>query len=392
MVSVAVALTRGSPAVAQQAKRFSLEASVQSTYEDNVARSNAIAAAARGIEQEDVRFSPAISVDIVQPFGRQAAFLIGSVGYEFWDKNDQFNRERVSLNGGAISQFRICQTTLAGEYRRGQSDLRDLELTGVVENAETKTGVSGAVTCGRTVGFGATASIGQQWAENSAAARQTSNYDTTNTSIGLLYRRPTFGEATLYASYGKTEYSDRLIVTTSGLETDGFENFGGGLRYTRKLGARLQGTVGAGYSVVRPTTSNATDFEGITYLADLTYRPSSRIQAQFTFERATRPSNRLQTTYAVEDSYLVDVSYALGSRIRLGLGASYADSNYEGSNLTGINSITDQQIKRVFASVRFNLNERISALLEAGQEERDANVHGVDFTANRLGFTLVGRY
>src|SRR5687767_5378881 len=111
------------PAAAQQARQFEVRASMGVTYDDNVARSNAVTAALRGIEQEDFIYNPSVAVDIVQPFGRQAAFLRGSVGYDFYDKNDQLNRERIDLSGGVSSPLGPCRPTLGGSYKRQQSEL-----------------------------------------------------------------------------------------------------------------------------------------------------------------------------------------------------------------------------------------------------------------------------
>lgn len=360
------------------------------TYDDNVARSNAVAAAFRGIEQEDVIYNPSVTVDIVQPFGRQAAFLSGSVGYDFYDKNDQLNRERIDLSGGVSSSLGPCRPTLGGSYKRQQSELDDLSLV-VTENVETTTAVNLDVSCGRKVGFAPTLSLSQEWADNSAAVREIANYTTEAAAIGLGYIRPTFGELSVIGTVVRTKY-DRLVPVAAGFERDGYDLYGGGVRYVRKLGARLQGTVSAGYTKVQPFTSIADDFEGFTYAADLTFRPSSRIDAKASFERAVNPSNAIGANYEVEEVYRLEASYLIGTRIRLSAGGSFSDTEYGGAALINGVAINDQRTRSFFGSARFTFSDRLSVVLDASQQERDANVHGADYTANRAGITISATY
>lgn len=387
-----LAIAAGAPATAQNARRFKVEAKVSALHDDNISRSNALVAQARGIEQEDVIVSPTLSVDIAQPIGRQALFLTGLVGYNFYQENDQLNRERINLRGGAISTLGPCATTLAGGYNRRQSDLELLEV-GVTENVETTTSVSIDGACGRQIGIAPTFSAGREWTENSAALRSTADYTSTTALAGLSYRRPTFGDLTLFGSYGKTEY-DRLVPSGVGgaLEEDGYEIWGGGMRYTRRIGARLQGTVTAGYTSVEPSASNTDDFQGFTYGADITFKPSGRIETQAAFTRSVKPSSREQTSYSVEENYNLQVRYAIGSRIKLGLGASYADNQYEGVSAGSGLLLTEEQIKSIFASLRLNVSDRLAVMLDATQQERDANVPGFDYTSNRVGLSIVASY
>jgi hypothetical protein len=53
--------------------------------------------------------------------------------------------------------------------------------------------------------------------------------------------------------------------------------------------------------------------------------------------------------------------------------------------------VTEEEIRRVFGSVGVDVGRRFAVKLDATQEERDANVPGFDYTANRVGLSLVAK-
>jgi hypothetical protein len=387
--TIAMLLAAGG-ASAQQARQFDVELEARGVYDTNVARSNATVAALRGVEREDWIFSPSVRLNILQPFGRQAVFLNGAVGYEFYKKNDQLNRERIGLQSGLQTSLGPCRATLVGGYDRKQSDLRDLTLL-VVENVETITSAGVDATCGRRTGLGVLGSATQKWADNSASSRATADYTDFLAVAGVVYQRPTFGELNLFGSYGKIKYDNRLVPAGVGFVRDGYERHGAGVRYTRRLGARLQGAVSAGYISVEPESPAVDDFQGVNYSADVTFRSSDRLQMALAFARDVSPSNRLETAYSVEESFRLEGTYLVGSRIKLGLGASYSKADYEGAVLTPTSSLTEEEVKRVFGSLGIDIGRRFAVKLDAAQEERDANVPGFDYTANRVGLSLVAK-
>lgn len=379
------------PAYGQETKRFDIQLNLVTVYDDNVARSGAAVAAARGLEQEDVIVSPTVTLDILQPVGRQALFLQGLAGYNFYNENDQLNRERVSLQGGASVALGPCVGALTGGFTRQQSELDDLSLI-ATKNVETLTTVGANAACGRPTGFAPTFSVEQQWLENEGALTGASDYQETTGEVGIAYRRPSFGELTLFGSVGRTEYEDRLANPGQSLEKDGYDVYSGGLRFNRRLGARLEGTLNAGYASIRPFSDATEDFEGFTYGADLTFRPSGRIDGTLSFSRSVSPSMRLQATYAVEEIYRLQANYRIGSRLALTIGGSYAESEYEGAGAGPTSGVGDEQIKSAFASLRFDLGRRLAVALGVNQQDRDADVPGFDYTANRVEFSLIAKY
>lgn len=374
------------PAFAQEAKQFDIELAARAAYDTNVSRSNEAVAALRGLQREDWILSPTVSVDVVQPLGRQAIFLKGDVGYNFYQENDRLDREKIALKGGAKVNLGPCRSTIGGSFDRRQSDLRDLQL-GSIENVESLQGVSMEMGCGRVAGLSANMSVADERADNSSAQRKRSDYQSTNATAGLVYRRATFGELTLFGRVGSTTYKNRLITSGGVTEADGFDSYGLGVNFGRNIGSRLRGSLSIGYMSVDPKTPVGNDFEGITYSADLTVKPSNRLETRLFAERAVKPSNRYQASYSVDRSYNLQAEYAVGSRIKIGLGAGYADRRYESAALRGAPVITEEEVRTVSGTVRFTMSRRLILLLDATQEERDANLHGFDYTANRVSLS-----
>lgn len=375
----------------QEARRMEIQLTARATYDDNVSRSGEALAALRGLEKEDIIYAPTASIDFLQPFGRQAVFLSGLVGYDFYDKNDQLNRERISLRGGVNTSLGPCRATVAGDFSRQQSQLDDLSPL-VTENTETVTSASLEGQCGRQIGLAQTFGVTQTWAKNSADLLSNSDYTSTGGTLGVAYRRPTFGELAIFATANQTEF-DRQVTTGGALEDDGYDLYGAGVRFSRRLGARIQAGATVSYTSVKPYASNVSDFKGVTYGADLTYRPSSRFDAAFAFIRAVEPSNRQDTSYQVTETISAQANYSLGSRIKLGVGGSYAEGAYEGGAVVPtVLSVTAEEIKTFSASVQFKASQRLSVTLDASQIERDANLRGFDYTANRVGLAIMASY
>lgn len=389
---IVLASLMATPALAQEARKLDIKLTAKALHDDNVARSNEARAALRGVEREDTIYSPALSIDIVTPVGRQALFLNGSAGYDFYQKNDQLNRENINIAGGANTKFGPCASVFSAAYQRHQSDLRDLTLNTVAENAETTTSLLADGRCVSPVGLGVIGSVSQSWGDNSAQQRVQSNHESTSGSLGVLYSRPTLGDVSLVGRYSKVEYPDRMITVGGVNERDGYENYSGVLNYTRRLGARLQGSVSAGYTKVEPKAATTPQFDGTTYGADITYRSGNRLDAAIALSRAAEPSNQINTTYTVTDSYSLTVGYSLGSRIKLGAGGTYRESDYKRASTAALAAITHEEIKSVFGNVRVNVGRRLGVVFEATQEERDADIFGADYTSNRVGVTLIATY
>ena len=380
------------PSVATAPSHYSINGTFETEYQSNVAGGSAAVSALRGLKREDVVFTPTLLVDAFKPIGPESVFLTGSVGYNFYDRNTILNRENFDLTGGVNGQLGICRATVTGGYIRRQDELQDITLARVQDVFDqTSIGMEGA--CGRGFGFSPIFSITQAWSTNSLSLLQSSNYSSLGGSGGISYQAPTLGNLSLFGQYQTTTFPNRFVPFNQGETQDGFNTYGGGVKYVRLLGARIQGTVSLSYTSVQPFVSGTGGFDGLTYSADVTYRASSRLDFHGSFIRDVQPSNVPDSTYYIETKSLVEGTYHVGSRIDVNLGLSQADRTFKGSsllpNLTNLTNfdLRSDTLKTVYGVVTYRLR-KLYVALSARNEFRSANVPELSYTDNRVGLTV----
>ncbi|HEY9236153.1 MAG TPA: outer membrane beta-barrel protein [Phenylobacterium sp.] len=380
----AVALS--SVAHAQDARRLDFGARATVMHDSNVARSNRTLASSRGIEPEDVIFTPSLTLDLLWPVSRQSFFANGAVGYDFYDKNDKLNSNRISLRSGLNGQIGPCTGVIQGGFSRSRNDLQDLTLTNP-ENIRNVTSANLNVNCSRGYGLGLLVSAGHDWATNSNAIQAQSDYETSTGRVGVTYARPTFGTLSVFAMRQRTEYDPTLGGTNPGYDLTVT-----GLSFERRLGARIQGTVELSYSTVDSLASGPNapdDFSGVTYGGDLVYRPSDRLETSLSYSRGVVPSNSIGKLYDVQERVRLGARYELSSRLELGGGLSFSDSRAEGPTLGTVPGVvlTDSRTKVAFASLTYKQSQRTSLRLDVTREEREADVPAFEYATTRVGLT-----
>lgn len=374
-----------SVAVAQESRRVDFSAGAAVEHHSNVARTDEAAAQLRGITQEDTIFTPTAAVDILVPVGRQALFLTGSVGYSFYEKNDQLNRERVDLSGGARGRAGPCMVEFRGGYARGVAQVMDPQLANVENVLETEQ-LALDVICSRQTGLGLTGAVSQEWGSNELALYKANDYERTAYRAGVMYSRPTFGTATVFASRETSEYPNR-IGGGGGYDVDSL-----GVSYERQLGARIQGVLSFSYSKVQETGVFAgEDSETTTYAGSLSYRASNRLRFRGEFDRSVNPSSAIGGGYDLNTSYRLSGEYDLGSRITLGLAGGQAEGEARGGvPIPG--ALRDSTVSSVVATARYKQSERVGFLLSVGRDERTANAPQYEYTDNYVGLSADVRF
>lgn len=376
------AIAFASPVAAQTARTLDVGLSGTAEYHSNVAKVGDDLAALRGVTPEDVIFTPSASIDFYAPIGRQGVFLRGYAGYSFYQENTELNRERVDLSGGLNTRLGPCAGTLSGGYARGSVYADDPLLDANIENIRQTKRVMADVNCSRQIGFGVNGSVSREWGDNDLPAYETADYERTSYSVGVSYRRPTFGALTLFASRDETEYPNRVL-------SPGYTMNSYGVRYERQFGARIQGTV----SLSRANL----DQEGIlsrgevnttTYSAGLTYRASERLRLQGQFDHAVLPSSAIGGTYDLSTIYRVSADYSLSSRLSLNLGAGRVEREAGGTLIPSPTvRLTDTTVTSLNGGLRYKQSDRLSFLLFAGRDKRTANAPQFEYADNRVGIT-----
>ncbi|HEY2752435.1 hypothetical protein, partial [Phenylobacterium sp.] len=100
----------------------------QTLFDSNTARGNDLAAAIRGLKQEDVIYTPSINVNYSSPNSREGVALRAFAGYDFYQNNTILSREHIDLSAAGNATFGRCQVGAQVAYDRGQSGLEDLTL------------------------------------------------------------------------------------------------------------------------------------------------------------------------------------------------------------------------------------------------------------------------
>ncbi len=385
-----------SAALAQETRHIDIDLSAAASHDSNIARSSPQLAKLRGLTLEDNTYAPAVSVDLLLPVGREVVFLKGSTSYDFHENNKQLDAERIQLNGGARGQISICRTELTGGYTRGKSELTDLGLitTSSVTNILELETLGVDLNCGHSSGLGVTFSGSQDWASNSSFELRTTDYTTSSYSGGLVYGRPALGTIKLFVSHSRTEYPHHLVGLNSNL---GYQLESGGITIDRRLGARIEGTITAAYSKVDPITSggagqNTTKFSGVTYSADLTFTPTSKLVTHATFTKAAKPSNRIGNAYDIETDYRLSAAYNLGTRFVLSLAGDERDLNSHGVSQLVALPLTNSKIKVLSAGVRYIQNRHLSISLDGSDERNTTNNPLFDYKDSRVALTADYRY
>lgn len=375
------AIMASSSAIAQEAREvgFGLHAGIE--HNSNVTRTSPAQAELRGLSLSDTIFTPSATANVVLPVGKQAVFLNGLIGYSFYEKNDQLDRELLNLDGGIRGKFGPCAPTLRATYSRGIVQFDDPILIDDARNILETKSVGIDVACARPTGFGLVAGASRDWSENSLEIAKLSDSRRTSMNVGVSYGRPSLGTVTLFYTRASADYPKRLIE-------DGYDLDAVGLSYSRELGARIEGAVSVSMNRIDPHAPLAGGRRETTgYSANVTYRANSRLALSLLLDRSVTPSTAIGRSYDLTTAYRVGADYELGERVMVTLGYSRVDRESDGMLALPIVQLTDSSVEAVTASVRYRQSDRLSFALTAGREERNTNAPQFDYTNDRIGLS-----
>ncbi len=388
----ASACTLASSAFAQgdvAAPRTDIRVTAVTAYEDNVLRISDALPTPVGYARTDIRFAPAITVDIYRPLGRQGLFLNGSVGYDFYKRNKRLERERINLRGGA--DLRLggdCAQHVEVGYGRNQSDLRDFFNATRLRNVEERKTFGFSANCNGVIGFKPGVSYDYENAKNSAVQRQQSDYHSHTFGASIGYVSPALGELSVYASYRMGTYPNRAIAPGI-VQKEGIDVFNTGLRYSRSLGTRLQGSVSAGFTKVKPKLAGTAPFSGASYSANLTWAATNQLRSFFTAARSVNQSNALDNSYSVNDSFNLGASYAFNETLRANMAAGYVKRRFTDSPLLGPSPFGRNDKSRVLSGgIDYSPPGRISMAFDMSESKKMSPVNLLNYNSFVARFTV----
>lgn len=357
---------------------------VVTTFDDNIAHSSKAVAALRGLEPQDITARPQVSLDIVQPLGRQMVFLRGFAGYDFHRENKRLDRPKGDIQGGYVTSLGICQALVSSGYQVSQSDISSLDTPGV-ENLAQRTSIAVGTQCGRARGFSGGASVQRLENHNSAAIQATSNSTVESLALQLGYGNPTFGQVGVAYNYTTSAFGNRIIPgrpVGDGFFTQTFAVIG-----SHRFGSRLNVNLGAGRTTVKrefAPTGTPLKFVSTTYSGALAYKLGSRWNFDLTGGRAVVPTARAGKLYDISTTGRFTAKYKLGARISLAGGHYIEDIKSNADTSIPLMVITNTRLNSTFASVAYSQSERVRLSLAANYDDRNTNLPEFDYKATRI--------
>lgn len=380
--------TLGSVAMAQEAatsgeRGFSIKGHFEVEHRTNVAGSNTAEALSRGITPEDTLYTPSLQVDYNMPVGRQSLFVSARGGRTYYDANKKLDSDHLNFNAGIRGRVGPCATVLQGDFNRGRNLLDNFLTAQTARNVLDSTTAGLEVTCARATGLGVDLGLEHVRAINSLKSIPLNDYESDTARFAVQYQRPAFGTLSLLSSYTKVNFLNSDPLTQS----DGYEAKAVGVSYVRRFGARIQGTVSTGYTQAEPVSPPpgvvAQKFDGWTYSADISFRPTSRLTTSARFDKAITPSGYGQS-FQVTTGTEFSATYKLGSRIQVTVGDSDQIQNLAGGLSTSVIGLTHSRMNTVSGDISYRQSQRLGFTLRAAHDRRKTNDNRFDYDADRV--------
>lgn len=393
-LGVAMCAGLGTSAAAQSTpsaaggRQFHIRSSVNVTYDDNFSRTSKRLAAVRGVTLEEVTTRPEVSVELVQPLGRQVVFLSGRVGYDFHRENDDLDRGRGDVRAGYAGRFGSCQVSANTNYRASQADLATVDTLRVKNLLETIV-VGGGAQCGRAQGIVGSVSVLHTESKNSATVQKLADSQSDTVGGGVGYGNQTLGRAMLTYSYTDSELPNRIVPGQP--IGDGFKVQSYGVSYERRFGSRINMNAMVGRSSVeRRSAPVGTDlkFTSTNYSVGISYAAGSRLAIDLTGSRAVVPSVRAGKLYDIATVGNAQARYTLGSRYILTVGHGISDTKSNQDTTLNVAVVTKSRLNSTFASITYRQSDRASLTLNARYDDRNTNTPDFNYTATSVGLTL----
>lgn len=366
-------------------RQIGLVGALDINYQSNILRLPDDFQALPGQSRSDVRYTPSLAFTAVLPVGRQALRFAATAGYDFHVNNEQLDGERYLLSAGADFNVSRCSGSVVAEFSRAQSNLADLLGDIRVRNVENRTMLGGNLGCGGTIGLRPVVGYTYEKVENESELRNFGNFEAQTVTAGVAYVQPSLGEISLNGNYQKSDYNNRNSIL---LDPGGVEGHGVNLTIRRQFGSQITGVASIGATWIDPTNPNVSDFSGLSYSADVTYRPGGRLQLAFGASREAEQSNLLNVSYSIVDSYRIQADYVLSERVRLALFASHIRRDLRGLPVTpNVVIDSDDNTTRLGATATLLSGRLLSFALTAEHERRRSELRLFDYDNNSVSLS-----
>jgi hypothetical protein len=391
-LTAVVAGAVGTPATAQDSEAVTdISFEIAGQYDSNVARSNAARAAVRGLDRADQRFTPTLRIDVARSFGRVRAAVDGSIGYDFYRRNNQLERERIDLGGTLAVPAGPCLIGTSVGAARSQTDLGNIAFSTAlsdvnVRNTETRLTTGAELSCGRETGIRPTASVEFITARNSNPARERAESDALSYRAGLSYVSSTIGDVFLFA--GRRDVSRGSQFVATGQADYRVTDYG--VRYRRDIGSRLTLSATVARSSINSDTVGLPTRSGLSWSIDAVTQVGSRVQLSVNTGREFTNSLSSDAAYLRSQPSSVRIIYAATDRLQLNGGFSNSVNRYTYAQPPLGQAITRDTRRIVDAGVSYAVGRRWHISVSGGHENRNANGTVFDYSSSfgRLALSL----
>lgn len=354
----------------------------------NAARTDAVTAAARGLELSDERLTVGVDVIVNRSLGRNTLRVAGNVGYDFYRRNTRLNRERIGAEAAVGVNVGPCLADLSARLDRRQSDLDSIgyiDLPGVdsVQNTETVQVYRAEGRCGYVYGLRPSLGYVHSRGDNSNSIRDLSDYKSNRVFGGLAYDHPVAGKVKLTVERENVDFNKRQgtpLAALSGYRMDEVR-----LQLSRDIGTLLVADAMVAYNWLKPDGSAVPAFNGTTWRIGGTLKPGIRLQINASTERTISPSLRSEALYSKQRVHQVRATYALSERITANGGASFSKRTYPGAQANFGPLLEQDSFRRLFAGMTYRTSRRLELGLEAGHEKRDGTGSLYDYSSGYVG-------
>jgi len=391
--AILTAFAAPSEALAQSGRHLDITLQARAQYDSNVARESKAAADAAGVRTDDIRYSLMTAIDGGMNVGRQAVFLRGTVGYDFYQYNKDLKKARVDLKGGTAGRLGPCQAVLNAAYRRVLAELAPLSTTDARNSTENVLSYGGSASCPIIGPIGGTLSV-QRSEIKTDGARTFRDSNSTVVAGNIGYNSQTLGSIGVIGSYTRTDYGTPPVAIPNAFNATGFDSYSVGLQYTRPIGTRLTGSASVSYfelhrddpAVTQALTGGGTS--GTSWNVGFGYRASNRLNMDIAFSDSTGATTRIGSAYQREQRASGEVHYQFSRKLDGSLNVDQTFRRFAGGAGNAFGQASKQRRLRYGANLGYGLGRNIHLGLDAAHEDIHTDIDTLNYTVNRFGATV----
>jgi hypothetical protein len=368
-----------------QENRIAIAARVVEGYDSNQLRLSDQRLAG---PKDNITSAPGVTIDISRNFARQRVYLRGAAEYVFNSRFRFLNSENLNFTGGAQLRFGPrCQIDPTAALFRAQSDLEDLGV--VASNTATFQDYSVSASCPRPAGLFPVVSGSLQRTDN--ARRTERNQTIEEARFGIVWRRPSLGEAELFGRVSKIS-RNRFLPAIGGPVQDITNVKSLGVQLKRSVGTRISAEVQAAYTHADPAPG-IRSFSGATYQGSIRYEISPRLNFSTGLGRTLSGRGNLGASYSIMDNAEVRMSAKLSARTSVSAGAEIAKIQFRGEDiLFAANPRGADRRYTASANLSYDLARPVVVTLGTRYRRRNSTNDVYDYSSLATSLTAAFRF